>query len=54
MVTEGGCLERLIVLLSAVPDACRVIFEYFMSSPYNILFSFVIFIFFWHIALTEF
>jgi hypothetical protein len=48
------CLERLIILLSAVPNASRVIFENFMSNPYNILFSFVIFIFDWHVALTEF
>lgn len=50
---EGECLERLIIL-SAVPDASRVIFEYFVSNPYNILFSFVIFIFDWRVALTEF
>jgi hypothetical protein len=57
MTSEGGgecCLERLISLLSAVPDASRIIFGYFMSNPYNILFSFVIFIFDWHVALTEF
>ena len=46
------CSERLIILLSAVPDASGVIFEYL--SPYNILFSFVIFMFDWHVALTEF
>lgn len=50
----GGGLERLIILLSAVPDASRVIFEYFMSNPYNILFSIVIFTFDWHVALAEF
>jgi len=48
------CLERLIILLSTVPDASRVIFEYSMSNPYNILFSFVMFIFDWYVALTEF
>jgi len=54
MMSGGVCLERLIILLSVVPDASRVIFEYFMSNPYNILFGCIIFIFDWHVALTEF